>query len=354
MHRGGTSALAGTAVRLGLALPRTPLPASNDNPSGFFESVPVVSANHHILMAAGCFWNVCLTFDPDRLDEILPVADRQFILKTLLQEFGGPAPFVLKDPRLCLTLPAWRPALQTAECVVRVLIVLRHPAEVVRSLAVRNGFPESQSAPHWLHHMLEAERASRGLRRAIVTYDGLMRDWRSCMASAGEIADVTWPRPIAVAARDIDPFLAAARRHHRAEDDFGPYRPRAHLRHDPCGMARLPAPGHRSRGACRAGVARSGPGGLRGLAAGYVSAWISGGARDPIRPAMGVVTVGERKAFHLASRSARGLFSKTIGMRIAATSSAAVARPAGVARAVAVKETDLPMRRSTVARISSG
>jgi hypothetical protein len=219
MHRGGTSALAGTAVRLGLALPRTPLPASNDNPSGFFESVPVVSANHHILMAAGCFWNVCLTFDPDRLDEILPVADRQFILKTLLQEFGSPAAFVLKDPRLCLTFPAWRPALRDAGTVARVLIVLRHPAEVVRSLAARNGFPESQSAPHWLHHMLEAERASRGLRRAIVTYDGLMRDWRSCMASAGEIADVTWPRPIAVAARDIDPFLAAARRHHRAEDD---------------------------------------------------------------------------------------------------------------------------------------
>jgi hypothetical protein len=38
------------------------------------------------------------------------------------------------------------------------------------------------------------------------------------MAAAGEIADVTWPRPISLAARDIDAFLAAADRHHRAEE----------------------------------------------------------------------------------------------------------------------------------------
>jgi hypothetical protein len=51
---------------------------------------------------------------------------------------------------------------------------------------------------------------------------------------------------------------------------------------------------------------------------------------------------------------ARLLASQASGTRIAATSNAAKAKPAGVARAVARRETDLPMARSTVALISSG
>ena len=37
------------------------------------------------------------------------------------------------------------------------------------------------------------------------------------MAQAGMIANVTWPRPIELAGPDIDAFLAAASRHHDAE-----------------------------------------------------------------------------------------------------------------------------------------
>jgi hypothetical protein len=217
MHRSGTSALAGTAVRLGLASPRTPVPVSSDNPSGFYEPLPVVLMNQDALMAAGCAWNVCLMFEPDRLDGMLHPADRQLMLHTLRREFGDTASFVLKDPRLCLTFPAWLPALRGVGANVRVLIALRHPAEVVRSLAVRNRYPESETAPHWLHHMLEAERASRGLNGAVVSYDDLMRGWRRCITEAGQIAGVVWPRPIAVAGSDIDVFLTASARHHKAE-----------------------------------------------------------------------------------------------------------------------------------------
>ena len=41
---------------------------------------------------------------------------------------GGPS--VVKDPRLCLALPLWRPVLPALQCV----IVYRHPAELVRSM----------------------------------------------------------------------------------------------------------------------------------------------------------------------------------------------------------------------------
>jgi hypothetical protein len=208
MHRSGTSAVAGVAVRLGLAGPKTELPASTDNPGGFYESLPVVKINHNILVRAGCAWNLCLGFEPGRWDG--GAAERALMAAVLAAEFPD-APFVLKDPRLCLTLPNWLPVLREGG-EVRVLIVVRHPVEVVRSLAARNGAAETETAPHWLHHMLEAERSSRGLRRAVLFYDDLMQDWRRCIAAA----PVEWPRP--EAAGEVDAFLAPAQRHHAAQD----------------------------------------------------------------------------------------------------------------------------------------
>ena len=197
------------------------------------------------------------------------------MLDTLRREFGDTASFVLKDPRLSLTFPAWLPALQAAGADVRVLIALRHPAEVVQSVAVRNRRPQSETAPHWLHHMLEAERASRGLHRAVVSYDDLMRGWRRCMAEAGEIAGVTWPRPIDVAAPDIDVFLATSSRHHQA-DHASAVIGRGGAGYDQCGMDFVPRPGQKSRGFRCAGLSRSDSRELRGLATRDLSAGHAG------------------------------------------------------------------------------
>jgi hypothetical protein len=224
MHRSGTSAFAGVAVKLGFSPPRTPLPAADDNPGGFYESLPAVMVNHSLLLAAGCAWNFCLAFDPDRLSR-LPDEIRAYIPKVLADEFGGGPGFVLKDPRLCLTLPAWLPALRESGLHLTALIVVRHPAEVVASLLSRNKLPADETAPHWLHHTLEAERASRGMDRAVVFYDDLMRDWRGCLHQASRSARIAWPTPVETAQNEIDGFLAGAMRHHRlaqAGADVGP------------------------------------------------------------------------------------------------------------------------------------
>ncbi len=60
-----------------------------------------------------------------------------------------PSPFVLKDPRFSYTLPAWRPVLPP----VRVVVVVRHPSEVVTSVAAMarrepatfSGFPPTRA-----------------------------------------------------------------------------------------------------------------------------------------------------------------------------------------------------------------
>ena len=203
-------------MRLGFSPPLTPLPRSPDNPSGFYESIPVTQLNHQLLLAVGCPWHRCLTVEPDRFAAMMQPKDWRLVTDTLRGQFAATAGFVLEDPRLCLTLPVWLPALQAVEANVSVLLVVRHPGEVVRSLARRDLLPESQMIPNWLHHVLEAERLSRGLNRAVIFYDDLLTDWRRCMTRAGQIARIAWPRPILPMERDIDDFLGSSRRHHVA------------------------------------------------------------------------------------------------------------------------------------------
>jgi hypothetical protein len=214
MHRSGTSAIAGTAIRLGLAPPRTMLPPSSDNPSGFYESNLVASFNNSLLQSAGCDWANCLSFDPARFDAATRAGVSAGTLDIVRREFGNAREFLVKDPRLCVTLPIWLPAFDAAGATVSVLLVIRHPAEVVWSLSRRNGLPDSITAPLWLHHVLEAERLTRSLPRAVVAYDDLMRDWRGCMTHAGRMAGIAWPGGLSTTQSGIDGFLDRSLRHH--------------------------------------------------------------------------------------------------------------------------------------------
>jgi len=216
MHRSGTSAVAGTAVRLGLTPPRRMLPASADNPTGFYEAASLTTFNENLLRAAGCAWHDCLSFDLSRVGD----ADRTRLtdpaLGILHDEFGDAAAFVIKDPRLCLTLPIWLLALQAADADPAVLLVIRHPEEVVRSLARRDRLPESAMAALWLQYMLAAERNSRGLHRAVIAYDDLLLDWRGSMEHAGRLAGIRWPAGHGGDRTDMGSFLDPASRHHVA------------------------------------------------------------------------------------------------------------------------------------------
>lgn len=213
MHRGGTSALAGAAVRLGFAGPKTPLEASSDNPAGFYESLPLAKFNYNILRGAGCAWNVCLTFDGVRAKSSLRAEDWAMLAQGLREEFGEAQNFVFKDPRLCIIWPIWYKALLEAGMRPVILLILRHPAEVVQSLARRNQFSVADTAPHWLHHMLEAEFWSRPMRRAVLSYDELLADWRGVLGRAGAQAGLVWPLDFDTAAPALEAFLAPAARH---------------------------------------------------------------------------------------------------------------------------------------------
>src|ERR1019366_1440121 len=216
MHRSGTSAVAGTAVRLGLAPPRGMLPPSRDNPARYYEPVAVGLLNDLLLKEMGFTWYNCLSLDPDRVREAASPNAFDLTAAIVRAEFADAPAFVIKDPRLCLTLPVWLPALRAAGAAVAVLLVIRHPAEVMRSLFERDRLPWDAMALLWLHHMLEAERITRSLPRAVIAYEDLLLDWRGCMMRAGQTAGIAWPEEADRHRPDIDAFLNQSFRHHVA------------------------------------------------------------------------------------------------------------------------------------------
>ena len=146
-------------------------------------------------------------------DTLAMVIQREFLDKGKL--------FALKDPSLCRFLPIWRRALDRLGVETRLVVALRHPAEVAGSLKVRDGLPRAKTFLVWLQHMLPAERQTRGMVRTFLAYDGLMADWRSAISKAADELGLVWPLERARVEASIDDFLSRDLRHHVAQDSFG-------------------------------------------------------------------------------------------------------------------------------------
>lgn len=104
------------------------------NPDGFWENREYVSINAQILRTLGAGWD----FFPSLADdwhEIERLHSIRAQAKRLLQGFEGHEPWGWKDPRNSLTLPFWISLLPE----MKVVVCLRNPLEVARSLQERNG-----------------------------------------------------------------------------------------------------------------------------------------------------------------------------------------------------------------------
>jgi hypothetical protein len=216
MHRSGTSAVAGAVSLLGAALPSHMLPPAPDNPSGFWESTTIIATNDHILGAAGAKWHDCLGFDCDALDAQARANAETFIMLSVIAEFASGNLLLIKDPRICLLLDLWLGALRVMKVSTAVLLVLRHPSEVMASLAKRSGLPPALTTALWLRHMLAAEYASRGSPRQILPYDMVLRDWRTSFRRAGQAAAIAWPITFDTIATQMQELLKTELRHHYA------------------------------------------------------------------------------------------------------------------------------------------
>jgi hypothetical protein len=94
------------------------------------------------------------------------------------------------------------------------VLIVRHPSEVAASLRIRDGIRTTQAYLYWLRHVLDSERATRGLARSFITYEDLLSNWRGSIGTIGECCAISWPSPIEAAAKEIDLFVSPQLRHH--------------------------------------------------------------------------------------------------------------------------------------------
>lgn len=215
MHRSGTSALSGVLAHLGCGTPRSMAPADENNQRGYFESIPFWRLSEDILEAAGSKWDDWRPVPPEALTSEQWAAFAKRAQWVLNYEFQDQPLFVLKDPRMCRLLPFWLPEIETFGCQAHFVLTFRHPMEVAASLARRDGLEPEYGLLIWLHYVLQAERATRGVKRFFTSYDNVLTDWRRVVDQMRAALDLALPAATGETAAAIDGFLSAELRRFR-------------------------------------------------------------------------------------------------------------------------------------------
>jgi len=215
MHRSGTSAITRVLNLLGADLPTELLePVPGVNETGFWESAKLVSIHDRMLAAAGSAWDDPREFPATFFQTPTGAAFRGDILRVLEEDFSDSSLFVIKDPRICRFVPFWTDILQSFGSEPLPLLLNRNPLEIAASLARRDGFESSKSLILWLRHVLDMERATRGLQRTFMDYEGLLQDWQSAVEGASEDLGLAWPRSLDEVSGEVESFLSPSLRHH--------------------------------------------------------------------------------------------------------------------------------------------
>ncbi len=215
MHRSGTSALTRVLSIAGAELPVSLMGANDSNEVGHWESTALVQYHDQLLSKLGSDWSDWRPIEIRRL----PLERRRDIKAEIADliacEYGEAGLFVVKDPRICRFAPMFLEALDEAAVGAKIVHIVRNPLEVAESLERRDGMARGQAGLLWLCHALESEAASRGKARVVVSYDGLLSDWRGVFARLDQHLGVAWPFAIDEISHEIERFLSLERRHHQ-------------------------------------------------------------------------------------------------------------------------------------------
>ena len=226
MSRSGTSLLAHVLHVLGATLPNDMLGAGPGNPLGHFEPRMLMELNDEILASLDRRW-----------DDPRPLPARWFrspqaytfmrrIADQIRCDYGDAPILVIKDPRLCRLAPLYFEALDVLDIEPLVVLQMRPVAEVVRSLADRDGMPPGLVEFLWLRSVVEAEAHSRSCRRVWSSMGGIMADWPDVVRRITDGLDLEWPMERHEATGEIGPLLKPRLYHGAAPEPFQATLPR--------------------------------------------------------------------------------------------------------------------------------
>jgi len=216
MHRSGTSAAARLINILGADVGENLLLGQTEiNRNGFWENNALIDIHDEIFVELDSAWFDFRPLPPEwwRSEEIRPFGRE--ILSVVERDYSSTHLLGVKDPRLCRFLPLWKEVLKPVVQNTLCLLMIRNPLEVAGSLKKRDNIEKDIALMLWMLYVLEAEYYSRELRRSVVDYDGLLKDWKGTVERMTDELGITWPKSIPEVAdalqKEINPDL---RRHH--------------------------------------------------------------------------------------------------------------------------------------------
>ena len=169
MHRSGSSLLAGLLTRMGLHVGSSEetVGGNRRNKYGYFERWDVIRQNNLLLGLQGLQWNNgTAEYDPEVGVKATSTKSLFVNGRSAMVFFNHPdhQPFVMKDPRLCITLRTWIPLFGSRPAVV---FSFRHPLDVALSLHRRNRLPVVAGLRLWYVYNRRAVQQSQDLCRVV-------------------------------------------------------------------------------------------------------------------------------------------------------------------------------------------
>jgi hypothetical protein len=179
MARSGTSALTRVLSLCGGALPTGLVGGMEANPRGFFESRKATYVNEAILRRQGSAgYDPSLRLQQEGAFDAKAKAACLAEIGAFLSTLPAAPLVVLKDHRINAIAPLWFEAARIAGFDVVTVNAVRHPQEVIASVAKNAPATPALTNSLWLKYNLLAERDTRAIPRIFVEYPNLLDDWR--------------------------------------------------------------------------------------------------------------------------------------------------------------------------------
>src|SRR5215472_13484800 len=199
MHRSGTSLCSHILSALGVDMAdKIPGPGATSphpsNPRGHWERWEIVEFHDRILGL----------FNRDYLgrfhDFALPVAwwadprvaEIRREITAFLEQRMGDGYFGFKDPRTVRLMPMWHQIFNELKLAPRIVLCLRNPAQVARSLHARDGLDPVNGEYRWLVHMIDFYRYASNFDFCTVEYEKWFDNPAATIEKLQKFLDLPW------------------------------------------------------------------------------------------------------------------------------------------------------------------
>jgi hypothetical protein len=110
-----------------------------------------------------------------------------FLKKRMTDDYFG-----FKDPRTVRLLPVWHQIFNELKLTPKIVLCLRNPAHVARSLYARDGLDSAIGEYRWLVHTVDLFRYASSLEMCTVEYEGWFGDPTASLEKLREFLGLPW------------------------------------------------------------------------------------------------------------------------------------------------------------------